>query len=91
MWSNGIGWILSLVPIIFISTIAITKILKGPKEMSIMEVIFSKHLLHVSIVCIRAQIQLTIIQKWGNVKLYLNLSTFLHMGSCFQIQIAFWV
>nr|XP_034318381.1 sodium- and chloride-dependent glycine transporter 1 isoform X1 [Crassostrea gigas] len=37
MWSNGIGWILSLVPIIFISTIAITKILKGPKEMSIME------------------------------------------------------
>lgn len=37
MWSNGIGWILSLVPIIFITTIAITKILKAPKEMSIME------------------------------------------------------
>lgn len=60
MWSNGIGWILSLVPIIFITTIAITKILKAPKEMSIMEVNISKQLLHVGIVC-RAHIHLIII------------------------------
>lgn len=60
MWSNGIGWILSLVPIIFITTIAITKILKAPKEMSIMEVNISKQLLHVGIVC-RAHNHLIII------------------------------
>lgn len=60
MWSNGIGWILSLVPIIFITTIAITKILKAPKEMSIMEVNISKQLLRVGIVC-RAHIHLIII------------------------------
>ncbi|XP_048731298.1 sodium- and chloride-dependent glycine transporter 1-like isoform X2 [Ostrea edulis] len=37
MWSNGIGWILSLIPIIFISTITISKILKAPQEKSIIE------------------------------------------------------
>lgn len=48
--SNGIGWILSLVPIILILIIAIIKILKASKEMYFKEVISSKHLLHVSIV-----------------------------------------
>lgn len=43
IFSNWIGWILSLVPIILILTFAIIKILKAPKEMHFREVISSKH------------------------------------------------
>ena len=38
MWANGIGWILSMIPLTFITTIAITKLIHGPKEMSIFQV-----------------------------------------------------
>ncbi|KAL3841567.1 hypothetical protein ACJMK2_019689 [Sinanodonta woodiana] len=36
-WANAIGWILSLFPIVFISSISFMRIAKAPKEMSLIE------------------------------------------------------
>ncbi|KAK3101625.1 hypothetical protein FSP39_004979 [Pinctada imbricata] len=37
MWANGIGWVLSMIPITFIVTIAINKIIHAPKDKTIWE------------------------------------------------------